>query len=101
MTSVPWGRSNDTLCSVNGSVKGKVCLSNQGNFTWPPTDITLTLFVFSTDDPKQIAGSLLTPVSSIVTDALSHGTLGFAFHGSFNNHLFQRIRLAVEEPPPI
>ena len=39
------------------------------------------LFVFSIDDPKQNAGSLLTPVSSIVFDALSHGTLGFAFHG--------------------
>ena len=51
----------------------------------------LPLFVFSIDDPKQNAVSLLTPVSSIVFDSLSHGTLGFAFHGSSNNHLFQRI----------
>ena len=50
-----------------------------------------TLFVFSIDDPKQNAGSHLTPVPSIVFDALSDGTIGFAFHGSFNNHLFQRI----------
>ena len=47
-----------------------------------------SLFVFSIDDPKQNAGSHLTPVSSTVFDALSHSTLGFAFHGSFNNHLF-------------
>ena len=51
----------------------------------------LPLFVFSIDDPKQNAVSLLTPVSSIVLDALSHSTLRFAFHGSFNNHSFQRI----------
>ena len=44
------------------------------------------LFVFSIDDPKQNAGSLLTPVSSTVFDALSHGTLGFALHGSYFNH---------------
>ena len=43
---------------------------------------------------------ILTPVFIIVFDALSHGTLGFAFHGSFNL-LFQRIWLAVEEFPPI
>ena len=49
------------------------------------------LFVFSIDGPKQNAGSLLTPVSNIVLYALSHGTLSFAFHGSFNNHLCQRI----------
>ena len=51
----------------------------------------LTLFVFSIDDPKRNAGSLLTPVSSIVFYALSSGTLGFALHGSFNNHLHERI----------
>ena len=45
-----------------------------------------SLFIFSIDDPKQNTGSLLIPVSSIVIDALSHGTLGFAFHGSSNNH---------------
>ena len=50
-----------------------------------------SLFVSSIDDPKQNAGSFLTPVFSIVFYALLHGTLGFAFHGSFNNHLFQII----------
>ena len=50
-----------------------------------------TLFVFLIDGPKQNAGSLLTPVSDTAFHALSHGTFGFAFHGSFNNHLFQRI----------
>ena len=44
------------------------------------------LFVFSIDDPKQNAGSLLTPVSSIVFDALSHGTLGLALRGSYLSH---------------
>ena len=48
------------------------------------------LFVFSIDGPKQNAGSLLTLVSHIVYYALSHGTLGFAFHGIFNNHLFSK-----------
>ena len=60
-----------------------------------------SLFVFSTDGPKQNATSLLTPVSNIVFYALSSGTLGFALHGSFNNHLHERIWLAVEEFPPI
>ena len=61
----------------------------------------VSLFVFSIDGPKQNAGSLLTPVPSIVFYALSSGTLGFALHGSFNNHLHERIWLAVEEFPPI
>ena len=45
-----------------------------------------TLFVFSVVGPKQNAGSLLTAVSDTVLYALSHGTLGFALHGSFFNH---------------
>ena len=59
------------------------------------------LFVFSIDGPKQNAVSLLTPVSNIVLYALSSGTLGSALHGSFNNHLHERIWLAVKEFPPI
>ena len=43
----------------------------------------------------------MTPVSNIVFYALSSGTFGFALHGSFNNHLHERICLAVEEFPPI
>ena len=54
-------------------------------------DCIMALFVFSIDGPKQNAGSLLTLVSDTVFYALSHGTLGFAFHGSFDNQLFQRI----------
>ena len=50
-----------------------------------------SLFVFSIDGPKRNATSLLTPVSNIVFHALSSGTLGFALHGSFNNHLHERI----------
>ena len=38
------------------------------------------------DDPKQNATSLLTPVSNIVFNALSSGTLSFALHGSSSNH---------------
>ena len=45
-----------------------------------------SLFVFSLSDPKQNARSLLTPVSGTVFYALSHGSLGFALHGSFLNH---------------
>ena len=44
------------------------------------------LFVFSMVGPKQNAGPLSTPVSDTVFDALSHGTLGFALHGSYLNH---------------
>ena len=44
------------------------------------------LFVFSIDDPKQNATSILTPLSNIVFYALSSGTLGFALHGSSVNH---------------
>ena len=46
----------------------------------------IALFVFSIVGPKQNAGSLLTPVSETVFYALSHGTLGFALHGSSLNH---------------
>ena len=49
--------------------------------------ITPSLFVFSLSDPKQNARSLLTPVSGTVFYALSHGSLAFALHGSFFNHL--------------
>ena len=70
-----------------------VCVTTGLVKKWPMKSRTIvvltSLFVFSIDDPKQNAGSLLTPVSSTVFDALTHGTLGFAFHGSFNNHLFQ------------
>ena len=46
------------------------------------------LFVFSINGPKQNARSLLTPVAGTVFyAALSHGSLGFALHGSFFNHL--------------
>ena len=48
--------------------------------------VRCALFVFSIDDPKQNAGSLLTPGSKTVFHALSHGTLGFALHGSSFNH---------------
>ena len=54
-------------------------------------EVCSALFVFSIYSLKQNAGSLLTPVSDTVFYALSHGTLGFAFHGSFNNQLIQRI----------
>ena len=48
--------------------------------------VRCALFVFSIDDPKQNATSLLTPVSNIVFYALSSGTLGFALNGSSVNH---------------
>ena len=46
----------------------------------------LPLFVFSINGLKQNARSLLTPVSDPAFQALSHGCLGFALHGSFLNH---------------
>ena len=42
-----------------------------------------TVFSFG---PKQNEGSLLTPVFDTVFYVLSHGTLGFALHGSSFNH---------------
>ena len=48
------------------------------------------LFVFSINDLKQNARSLLTPVSDTAFYALSHGNLYFVLHGSSNNRLFQR-----------
>ena len=53
--------------------------------------LSRSLFVFSIDGPQQNAGSLLTPDSDTVFNALLHGTLSFTFHGSFNNHLFLKI----------
>ena len=41
---------------------------------------------FLESDPKQNAGSLLTPVSDPAFHALSYGSLSFALHGSFFNH---------------
>ena len=67
-----------------------VCVTTGLVKKWPMKSRTIvvltSLFVFSIDDPKQNAGSLLTPVSSTVFDALSHGTLDFALHGSYLNH---------------
>ena len=71
---------------ANGKYKGSEVCSIEG-----AASIHGTLFVFSIDGPKQNATSLLTPVSNIVFNALSSGTLGFALHGSFNNHLHERI----------
>ena len=42
------------------------------------------LFVFLKSDAKQNARSLLTPVSDPTFHAFSHGSLGFALHGSFS-----------------
>ena len=47
---------------------------------------TMSLFVFLKSDQKQNARSLLPPVSDPALHSLSHGSLGFALHGSFLNH---------------
>ena len=52
-------------------------------------DVAHLTFCFLDDCPKQNAGSLLTPFSDTVFDTLSHGTLGFALHGSYLNHFLQ------------
>ena len=44
------------------------------------------LSVFSIVGPKQNAGSVMTSVSDTVFYAHSHGTHGFALHGSFFNY---------------
>ena len=44
------------------------------------------LFVFQRDDPQQNGVKLLTPVSSLVFNALSDGTIHFALYGSSLNH---------------
>ena len=46
----------------------------------------VSLFVFWISGPKQNARSLLTHVSDPTYYALSHGSLGFALHGSSFNH---------------
>ena len=45
-----------------------------------------TLFVFQRDDPQQNGVKLLTPVSDLVFNALSDGTIHFALYGSSLNH---------------
>ena len=44
------------------------------------------LFVFQNDDSQQNVNYLLTPVFNSVFNALSHGALCFALHGSSNIH---------------
>ena len=39
------------------------------------------MFVFQTDDPQQNGVKLLTPVSDLVFNALSDGTIHFALYG--------------------
>ena len=46
----------------------------------------ISLFVFQRDDPQQNGVKLLTPVSSLVFNALSDGTIHFAMYGSSLNH---------------
>ena len=46
----------------------------------------VTLFVFQRDDPRQNGVKLLTPVSDLVFNALSDGTIYFALYGSSLNH---------------
>ena len=45
-----------------------------------------SLFVFLRDDPQQNGVKLLTPVSNLVFNALSDGTIHFALYGSSLNH---------------
>ena len=45
-----------------------------------------TLFVFQRDDPQQNGVKLLTPVSELIFNALSDGTIHFALYGSSLNH---------------
>ena len=45
-----------------------------------------TLFVFQNDDSQQNVNYFLTPVFNSVFNALSHGALRFALHGSSNIH---------------
>ena len=52
----------------------------------PKGEFRTSLFVFSIGGSKQNVKSFWTPVSESVFYALSHGTLGFALHGSFLNH---------------
>ena len=45
-----------------------------------------SLFVFQNDDSQQNVNYFLTPVFNSVFNALSHGALRFALHGSSNIH---------------
>ena len=77
--------------SVSSSVPFRI--NAKSILTGVPITVTLTLFVFSINGPKQNARSLLTPVSDPTFYALSHGSKHFLLHGSSNNCLFQRFCL--------
>ena len=65
----------------------KPCLRTNEKQIVRQTRHNISLFVFSIADPKQNVNSFMTPFSDSVFYALSHGSLGFAFHGSFFNHV--------------
>jgi hypothetical protein len=69
-------------------VLNKLCTAKREAILRQASPVTV---FFSTVDTKQNAGSLLTLVSDTVFYGLSHGSLGFALHGSSFNHFFQRI----------
>ena len=56
--------------------------------------VLAALFVFWISGTKQNARSLLTLVSGPTYYALSHGSLGFALHGSFFYHFF----IGIQQP---
>ena len=58
--------------------------------------ITVTVDFFSIGGLKQNTRSLLTLVSDTVFFALSHGSLHFVLHSSFNNRLYQTSLLVGE-----
>jgi len=49
-------------------------------------NLVQALFVFLGDDPQQNGVKLLTPVSDLVFDALSDGTIHFSLYGRSLNY---------------
>ena len=71
-----WGFRNESPNKKESPIIRQVTIN------WFEGGMVDPLFVLSMDDPKQNATLFLTPVSNIVSYALSSGTLGFALHGS-------------------
>ena len=72
--------------SVSSSVPFRI--NAKSILTGVPITVTLTLFVFSINGPKQNARSLLTSVSDTDFYVFLCGSLHFILNGSSNNRLF-------------
>ena len=73
----------------DGCKIGHSHLNEKLSFEYDATVCPASLFVFQRDDPQQNGVKLLTPVSDLVFDALSDGTIHFSLYSnrSLNHNL--------------